>query len=311
MLKNKLLFTVKKEFWEYQKILLVLPIVLALLFVIMPIFSVVTHDHAIERIFGLAQLVSSQEVHANLSNFYTAAIGFFAIPLVAIGFFVQLFYLISCMYDERRDQSIMFWRSMPVADIWQVAVKFLMGVLLIPAIFVLAATAIYVTFYVIALIVSLVLSVGYDISLWHVWFDFGFITAIFKAFYLILPTALWLLPLFAWLLLASSFAKKAPFLWAVLPIVAIVVVEAVARQYGFTSDMYLTGIMADYFNLAAEFNHMDVKKDAVVYQHGNASIQIDSIPRNIIENKVSLTALLISGAFFYASYWIRTNRTMN
>ena len=311
MLKNKLLFTVKKEIWEYKNILFLLPVVLASLFVMLPIISVVTHDYALDRLFGMAQHVSSQETHSNFGNFYSAAIGFFAIPLMMVSFFVQMFYLISCMYDERRDLSIMFWRSMPVADIWQVAMKFLVGVLVIPVIFMLSATAVYLVFYTIALIGSVIFAVGYDISLWHVWFDFGFIKAIANAFYMILPTVLWLLPLFAWLLLASAFAKKAPFLWAVLPFVIIVAVEAIAQQYGFISDMHIFMMVVDYFNLSADFNQVNVATESAVYSHNGASVQIDTLPRSLLESKISVPAILLSGVFFYASYWIRANRPMN
>lgn len=140
-----------------------------------------------------------------------------AVLFIQIMILVVLFYLSGSLYDDRKDRSILFWKSLPVSDQMTVASKVLTACLLVPALFL---GGIIVTQIVLLLIGSgYALLAGIDplTTLWlpaslpHLWtvLAFGF-----------LVQALWLLPIYAWLVFCSSWAPRLPILIAiVIPLV--------------------------------------------------------------------------------------------
>jgi ABC-2 type transport system permease protein len=148
-----------------------------------------------------------------------------AIILMGIQLVVAIFYCLDAMYGERRDRSILFWKSMPVSDLTTVLSKAIVPILLLPLLTFVLTVA---TQLVMLLVSSAVLSAnGLSTSiLWNhmhladiVGINFGHVVGFH---------GLWYAPLYAWLLLVSAWATRLPFLWATLPPAAIVVIERVA-----------------------------------------------------------------------------------
>jgi ABC-2 type transport system permease protein len=144
--------------------------------------------------------------------------------LILTAFIVGVFYCLDALQGERRDRSILFWKSLPVSDLTTVLSKASIPLVVLPAItFVL----ILVTQLVMLLTSSRVLpadglsaaSGGAELPLFHMSLALLYALAII---------ALWHAPLYGWLLLVSGWARRAAFLWAVLPPVAIMVVEKIA-----------------------------------------------------------------------------------
>lgn len=130
-----------------------------------------------------------------------------------VSFFVLFFYLLGALYDERRDRSILFWKSLPVSDRDTVLAKVATATLVAPALALAIAIALQIGFLV--LLCGFVLVNGLDprklvigpaepLALWV------------KMIATLPVNALWALPAVGWLLLCSSFARSKPFLWAVL-----------------------------------------------------------------------------------------------
>lgn len=140
--------------------------------------------------------------------------------------FVVFFGLLDTLYEERRDRSILFWKSMPVADWNEVLAKFVTLVLVAP--FIIWAIAI-ATQLVIALFLSVVVLFqgGPVLELWPL----GLMVTSWVSF---IPEHLiwvmWASPLLAWLLFVSSYASRMPFLWAILPVAALAVVEGILME---------------------------------------------------------------------------------
>ncbi|NVJ69953.1 MAG: hypothetical protein HWE08_06345 [Alphaproteobacteria bacterium] len=186
-------------------------------------FDDVIKDHGTVRNFGEALDVAANSEKGDrelpaaitLSYWVMGGISWVALP------FVVFFSLLSALYEERRDRSILFWKSMPVADWQEVLAKLITPVLVAPAIFLGVAIAAQ-------LLVAIFLSVvvlfqgGPVLELWPLGTMFGtWFVAI--SYYAI--STFWVLPLLAWVLFVSAYASRLPFMWAVLPPVVIAAVE--------------------------------------------------------------------------------------
>src|SRR5262249_29145578 len=135
------------------------------------------------------------------------------IPFDIIMVFVVFFYLLDSLYADRRDRSVLFWRSMPVSDTRTVLSKLATGMLALTGITLaatIAADLIGILFEVIsgAFVEHSIVLLKHPLALLEGWGTL---------LYALVAQAIWFLPFFGWWMLASAWAKKAPFLWAMLP----------------------------------------------------------------------------------------------
>ncbi|MCO4798578.1 MAG: hypothetical protein KC484_05165 [Colwelliaceae bacterium] len=298
---NTLQFTtsIKRELWEYNKIFKWIPISLALLFICSPFLNYLLSDLSNGQWLIRFERISEMQ---NVEQFSQIVFGFISVlflPFIIISGIVQLYYFIACLFDERRDQSILFWRSLPVSDAMNVGVKLLVGALILPVIFLAAATATFLVFLVFIFIGCIILSLGYDISLWALWTNSGFIGHIFTSWASLIPYTLWMFPIYAWLMLVSIFAKKAPFLWAILPVIIVLLVESFFVGYFNLNSRFFAEMLLEYFAISQ--NAIDV------YTDKHTSITV--VPFNVMKDKINVMALLIGAGFMYATYWLRVNKS--
>lgn len=220
-------------------------------------------------------------------------------PFMMVALLIQLYYFLVCLFDERRDMSIYFWRSMPVSDATAISTKLLTGALVIPGIFMLAATVTLVLALVLAFIGCIALSVGYDISIWHVWGSLELFTNVSLVWLSLIPFVLWLFPLFAWLMLMSMFANKAPFLWALLPIIILVLVEAFVVHYFDLNSSFFIQILTDYFGINEDTLQNNFDHEA----------NMRLMPIKVLMSKISVVAIAVGAGLMYLTYWLRVNRS--
>jgi len=158
-------------------------------------------------------------------------------PFVVLAF-VVFFYCLGALYDDRRDRSILFWKSLPLSDTQTVLSKVLSAVLVAPLIAVLASIVTMLCFLV--LLSAVVLAHGGD-PMTLIWGPASPLMLAAGHFTWIPVFALWSLPTVGWLLLCSSWAKSKPFLWAVmLPLFAGIIVST-------TKVMGLFGLSSGWF----------------------------------------------------------------
>ncbi|MFT4633352.1 MAG: ABC-2 type transport system permease protein [Candidatus Pseudothioglobus sp.] len=148
----------------------------------------------------------------------------FVSPLAPVLWGVIFMYFLTCLYDDRKDRSILFWKSLPVSDTMTVLSKLLTGLVVLPVIFFVAMLMLQL----ILLLASVLFALGYPIDTWEAlvapanivgrWFSMaaflGFVT-------------LWCLPFFAWVILISSWAKSVPLAWVIGGPVVVVIFEQV------------------------------------------------------------------------------------
>jgi ABC-2 type transport system permease protein len=145
--------------------------------------------------------------------------------MMATGIIVTVFYCLDAMYGERRDRSLLFWKSLPVSDWTAVLAKVSIPLLLLPLLVFLVAVA--MQWVMVLFSTAVLLASGVSIapmwralSLPNMW---GLML-----YHMIAAHALWPAPFYCWLLFVSAWARRAPFLWATLPLVVVALVEKVA-----------------------------------------------------------------------------------
>ncbi len=210
-------WSVRREFWE-NRLIYIAPLAAAVVFLIAFLINLIALRH---RMHGSTWAISVGDVEKPfaLPHELSAAL------IMGIALVVGIFYSLDALYGERRDRSILFWKSMPVSDLTTVLSKFAIPLLIIP---VLSYAIAVVTQFVMLLLASTVL-VGSGANIAALWTQQSFFRSTLDLFYHMLTVhGLWYAPLYAWLLLVSAAAPRAPFVWAVLPPFVIWGVEKIA-----------------------------------------------------------------------------------
>ena len=165
--------------------------------------------------------------------------------LLLTGFIVGVFYSLDALHGERRDRSILFWKSLPVSDLTTVLAKASIPLVVLP----LLVFGVTVILQLFMLVVNMaVLSVSGGAA--TMWSQLPLFQMELVLLYGVIVLALWHAPLYAWLLLVSGWARRATFLWAVLPPLAIAAFERIAfgtSHFGSLLGDRLFGFAAEAF----------------------------------------------------------------
>ncbi|MDT8439831.1 MAG: hypothetical protein RQ729_12570 [Wenzhouxiangellaceae bacterium] len=211
---RQLLILVRREVWEHAFAFKWTPVIifgLQILTIALVLMIGAKVDN--ELVFTLdgmrmyAELPDAQQqLMASIAMF--SPIGLFH----SVMLLVVVFYLAGSLYDDRKDRSILFWKSLPVSDRLTVASKVLTAIVAVPLLYLVGIIAtqlvllLIATGYGLAAGINVITDIWLQASLPRVWavMLFGSITQ-----------SLWLLPIFGWLMLCSSFAPRLPILVAV------------------------------------------------------------------------------------------------
>jgi ABC-2 type transport system permease protein len=147
-----------------------------------------------------------------------------AFLILLTAFIVGVFYCLDALHGERRDRSILFWKSLPVSDRTTVLSKASIPLVVLP----LVIFPIIVGTQVIMLLLSTAVLLASGVSPATVWAQLPLFKGSVALSYCLAAIALWHAPIYAWLLLVSAWARRTPFLWAVLPLAAVSVFEKIA-----------------------------------------------------------------------------------
>lgn len=232
---TRLLFwSVRRELWENRSVtiapfaaagLLILAILIPIL-----IFTGKHADHA--QSFGV--MTGAKDGFALWIPYMLVGA-----PVFGIGVFVALAYSLGALHGERRDRSILFWKSLPVSDLVTVLSKAAIPIILMPLISFVAAVAAQLVIFAIALAAGAFLGANTQFVWAGVPMDgHGAVSVIWNGtpiayltlctFYGVVTTALWQAPIYAWLLLVGGWARRMTFVWAVAPVIGLALVERIA-----------------------------------------------------------------------------------
>ena len=144
--------------------------------------------------------------------------------MMLTGIVVSVFYCLDALHGERRDRSILFWKSLPVSDLTTVLAKASIPLVLLPAL----TFAITVAMQWLMLLVSSAVLPASGLSVTELWTNLSFFRmSLLLVYHVLTAHALWPAPIYCWLLLVSGWPRRATFLWAALPLLAIAGVEQI------------------------------------------------------------------------------------
>jgi ABC-2 type transport system permease protein len=212
-----LYWSIRRELWENRS-LYVGPLIAA---------AIVLFGFTIRAVFTLPRRVGNLPAldPARQDAVLGAPYGFAAALIIVAGYLVAAFYCLDALHGERRDRSILFWKSLPVSDLTTVLSKASIPCVVMPAIVLALAMATQLAILLVSTIVLVLSGVGAG----AVWTRLPLFQMPLVLLYGLTVHALWHAPLFAWLLLVSAWAKRTPFLWALLPL-SLGVLERIAFQ---------------------------------------------------------------------------------
>ncbi len=127
--------------------------------------------------------------------------------------FVVFFYALGSLYDERRDRSVLFWKSLPVSDLEVVLSKAAWALFLAPLLAMVIGIGIGIVIWVMSALALTVNGIGGATAFFtdsHPLRVIGQVVSVLPLY------MLWALPSIGWLMLCSAWARRFPFLWAVL-----------------------------------------------------------------------------------------------
>ena len=217
----------QRESWEHPNLIWRLPVGLVILNVVLAIASVSLGL----QYFGTENFkfeFNSQNLSFDQGGPGQAAATFFLLSYFLLSQMVAIGYLLSALYEERKDRSILFWKSLPVSDFQVVLSKALMGLVVIPGLYLLAAM---LTF----MLVTVVLSLGMTFLLPGTALFDGFLMAglavVGEALRVFALQIIWGAPVFLWVLLVSGLARGQPLIWAMgIPLLVLVVEKSLLSE---------------------------------------------------------------------------------
>jgi ABC-2 type transport system permease protein len=168
--------------------------------------------------------------------------------LMLIAFIVGIFYCLDALHGERRDRSVLFWKSLPVSDLTTVLSKASIPLMVLPLIVFAVAVTLHLIMRTLTLAILVVTGVG-AATLWN---RLPLFQMELVLLYSLAVVVLWHAPVYCWLLLVSGWARRATFLWAVLPPLMLAAAENIAFRTSFLGSLLkdrVFGFAEGAFNL--------------------------------------------------------------
>jgi ABC-2 type transport system permease protein len=205
-----LLWSVRRELWEYRSIYIA-PLAVAVVMLFAFLIATIGHAMSMDPARRAAALSEPNS--------------FAELVIMGTAFVVGIFYSLEALHGERRDRSILFWKSLPVSDLTTVLSKASIPLVVLP----LLSFALTVATQWIMLLLGTAVLLGSGLSVAPLWAHMPFFQMwLLLLYHLVAVHMLWYAPIYGWLLLVSGWARRAAILWASLPLLAIGVVEKLA-----------------------------------------------------------------------------------
>ena len=305
---NQFPILVKREFWEHRNTFVILPAIVAAFMVFIMVSMFVAADIGGLNAHVAVDLDSESEVYEfnsdelamddaigimfsklpdmsegeRISGLDRAFLGL-AIPFYLILSLVVFFYLVGSLYEDRKDRSILFWKSLPVSDFSTVCVKVFTALIAVPAVYFVCIAMVQLAL----LIVATVAAIGHDVAIWdHLVAPSDMIGRWIRMIGFILVDAIWSLPFYGWVILVSSFATTVPLAWILGIPIAISIIEMI-----FTSNNTIVGWW---------FNHA---KPVNVFKDGHLGSVTDLVHHLVSVD--SLVGVVVGVVFIGGAIWLR------
>jgi ABC-2 type transport system permease protein len=277
-------WSVRRELWENHSIFIA-PLVVAALF----LFGFLISAHSFPARARGASVLSPEGQAARLAQPFEVV----AMMLVLTGLVVAGVYCLGALYGERRDRSILFWKSLPVSNLTTVLAKACIPLAILPVV----VFAVTIAAHVVVLLLSTLILAANGLSVTPLWTTVPLLQIDLVLLYGLFVIALWYAPVYGWLILVSGWARRATFLWAVLPPIGLSIVEKVAFDTSNLSTLFgsrIAGLAGDAFDFSVP---------------GGASEPLRLItPARYFASPELWLGLAVAAAFLAAAVWLRRRR---
>jgi ABC-2 type transport system permease protein len=274
-------WSVRRELWEHRA-LFVAPLAAAGVVLFGFLISAINLPHFRQAVMSLS--TAKRAVMASIP--YHIA----AMAILATGLIVGVLYALGALHNERRDRTILFWKSLPVSDLTTVLSKASIPLVVLPVILFVIILALQLVMLAVNTVVLLANGMGPPTA------ELLLPRMTLVLVYGLVVIALWYAPLWGWLLLVSAWARRTPFLWAFLPPLALIVLERIAFNTSHFGELlaYRLGGFEQAFGAASRGAEM------------GGLPQPD--PLRFLSNPDLWTGLGVAAAFLAAAVWVRRYR---
>ena len=241
---SRFIWLIRREVWEHKAIWVAPLIVLACL-----LLAVITGNvhlgpiGSMDASTALGTLPQDKQVKLLLVVYAGLAL----VVDMVMGI-IAFFYALDSLYTDRRDRSVLFWKSLPLSDAETVLSKFVVAGVVIPLVAMIGA-----------LLAQLVVAGGGSAMLTMagapagiMWQPEALMGGAAVAVLWCITAMFWYAPVIAYLMLASAWAPKGPFLWAILPPVAVSVLELVLLRTTYVEGFFTDRLFGLYRLLGSE-----------------------------------------------------------
>jgi len=283
-------WSIRREVWENRSITMA-PLIVA---------AVVLFASAISTL-----VLASRMVRLDAAKQYASVVKPFSIapaPIMFTTILVAFVYCLDALYGERRDRSILFWKSLPVSDRTTVLAKAAIPLAVLP----LIAIALSIVVQILLLQLGTMVVMGHGRSPAPLWGEARFFQGLVIMVYGLGAHVLWFAPIYGWLMLVSAWARRAPVLWALLPPLAISAVERITFGTKFFMNMLqyrVTGAMKEAFVHASA-----AAKGSCAGCDGNIDRLSQLDPARLLGAPGLWVGLLFAAACFAVAVRLRRNR---
>ncbi|HEY5049058.1 MAG TPA: hypothetical protein VII49_13670 [Rhizomicrobium sp.] len=216
-------WSVRREVWENRAIWIA-PLTAAGFVLFGVAIGLLRRPHVLQKI---SQMPPDAQAAIHLIPYGIAILAILATTTI-----VALFYCLGALYNERRDRSILFWKSMPVSDLTTVLAKASVPLVILP----LLAFVVICATQLVMLLLGAAAALASAPGAAPLWASVPLLRMWGLLFYALVTLTLWNAPLYGWLLVISAWARRGPFLWAILPPFAIAIVETLAFETSHFAD---------------------------------------------------------------------------
>jgi ABC-2 type transport system permease protein len=223
-------WSVLREVWENRSIYIA-PLIVATVV----LFGFLVSTIGLPERRHAVLMLDPAKARAAIETPYTMA----AIMLILTAFIVGVFYCLDALYGERRDRSILFWKSLPVSDLTTLLSKATIPLIILPLV---TFAIVIITQFVMLLWTSAIL-ITHGMSPASTWTYFPLFRNSFILLYGLAAIALWHAPIYGWTLLVSGWARRATFLSAVVPFLAIAFFEKITFGTSYFASMLKDRLM--------------------------------------------------------------------
>jgi ABC-2 type transport system permease protein len=299
---NRFLWMIRREIWEHKAIWVAPLIVLGCLLLLTITGNV--HLGPIGTVGEPEPLGQfPRDVQIRLLMIVYAGLALVIDMVMGI---VAFFYSIDSLYSDRRDRSVLFWKSLPLSDAETVLSKFAVAAVVIPLVTLVAAV---LAQFIVAAGGSAKLAIA-GMAADIMWQPEAILGGILVALLWCVIAVLWYAPVIAYLMLASAWAPKGPFLWAVLPPVGAWVLERVVLYSNHVGE-FITNRLFGLYHLLGPTQDVEADlEDSEVGAEISKLSQVDLLG-NLREFLVSpdlWLGIVAAGLLLAAAMWVRRYR---